>query len=102
MSEEITDAQVMREALIQADQDQFQILVAEYLADMYEKINRIESNSNIMTGMLTAIADMVRTMKDQNRSGGFKFDLYREQWEEGVKKWDGPSRSKPFLVNTTT
>lgn len=92
MSEEITDAQVMREALIQAGQDQFQILMAEYMHDMAVKIQLMDGHINVIMGMMQELIRQVQqSTSKKSYEDMVKYDMYR---------WYGKEAPQKFLLDT--
>lgn len=92
MSEEITDAQVMREALIQAGQDQFQILMAEYMHDMAVKIQLMDGHINVIMGMMQELIRQVQQSTSKKS--------YEDMVKDDMYRWYGKEAPQKFLLDT--
>ena len=94
MSEEITDAQVMREALIQAGQDQFQILMAEYMHDMAVKIQLMDGHINVIMGM---VQELIRQVQQSTSKKS-----YEDMVKDDMYRWYGKEAPQEFLLDPIT
>lgn len=97
---ELTEPDVMREALTQAGQEQFQILMAEYMAEQQTAIMLMNGTLNMLIGMTQGIVKIINEREIVREVKRDTYASWLEQYEGG-SKWYG-ERKPPSLASMTT